>query len=137
MIEDFLFKSLSSVRLFETPWTIQSMEFSRPGYWSELFPSPGYLPNPSLQGISRGSFPIQVSHIAGRFFTNWAMRENPRILERVAYPFSRDLPNPGIEPGSPVLQEDSSPAGLPGKPTYPLFNHSIQQRGRITKVLCF
>ena len=27
-------KSLSCVRLFVTPWTIQSMEFSRPEYWS-------------------------------------------------------------------------------------------------------
>ena len=27
-------KSLSFVRLFVTPWTIQSMEFSRPEYWS-------------------------------------------------------------------------------------------------------
>ena len=27
-------KSLSRVWLFETPWTIQSMEFSRPQYWS-------------------------------------------------------------------------------------------------------
>ena len=26
-----------------------------------------------------------------------------RILEWVAIPFSRDRPNPGIEPGSPVL----------------------------------
>jgi len=26
-----------------------------------------------------------------------------RILEWVATPFSRDLPNPGIEPGSPAL----------------------------------
>ena len=28
-------KSLSHVRLFATPWTVQSMEFSRPEYWSE------------------------------------------------------------------------------------------------------
>ena len=28
-----------------------------------------------------------------------------RILEWVAIPFSRDLPDPGIEPGSPTLQE--------------------------------
>ena len=28
------FKSLSHVRLFVTPWTKQSMEFSRPEYWS-------------------------------------------------------------------------------------------------------
>ena len=27
-------KSFSRVRLFATPWTIQSMEFSRPEYWS-------------------------------------------------------------------------------------------------------
>ena len=52
-----------------TPWTIQSMEFSRPEYWSgQPFPSPG------------------------------------------------DLPNPGIEPRSPTLQMDSSPAELLGKP---------------------
>ena len=30
-----------------------------------------------------------------------------RILEWVAIPFSRDLPNSGIEPGSPALQADS------------------------------
>jgi len=35
-----------------------------------VVPSPGYLPNPGLQGIGSGSFPIQVSHIAGRFFTS-------------------------------------------------------------------
>ena len=28
-------KSLSSVWLFVTPWTIKSLEFSRPEYWSE------------------------------------------------------------------------------------------------------
>ena len=52
-----------------TPWTIQSMEFSRPEYWSGWpFLSPG------------------------------------------------DLPNPGIQPKSPTLQEDSLPAEPPGKP---------------------
>ena len=30
-----------------------------------------------------------------------------RILEWVAIPFSGDLPDPGIESGSPALQEDS------------------------------
>ena len=28
-------KLLSCIQLFETPWTIQSMEVSRPEYWSE------------------------------------------------------------------------------------------------------
>ena len=51
-----------------TPWTIQSMEFSRPEYWRGWpFPSPG------------------------------------------------DLPNPGIELKTPILQADSLPAELPVK----------------------
>ena len=62
-------KSLSRVRLFATPWTIQSMEFSSPEYWSgSPYPSPG------------------------------------------------DLPNPVIEPRSPVLQTDSLQAEPQGKP---------------------
>ena len=39
-----------------------------------------------------------------------------RILEWVAIPFSGDLPNPGIAPRSPTLQEDSLPCEPPGKP---------------------
>ena len=31
-------------------------------------------------------------------------------------PSPRDLPDPGIKPGSPALQEDSLPAKLPGSP---------------------
>ena len=43
-------KSLSHVWLFVTWWTIQSMGFSRPEYWSgEPFPSPGDLPNPGIE----------------------------------------------------------------------------------------
>ena len=45
-----MWKSLSRVQLFVTPWTIQSMEFSRPEYWSEYpFSSPGDLPNPRIE----------------------------------------------------------------------------------------
>ena len=40
-----------------------------------------------------------------------------RTLEWVAFPFSGDLPNPGIEPRSPALQADSLPAEPPGKST--------------------
>ena len=39
-----------------------------------------------------------------------------RILEWVAFPSPGDLPNPGMEPGSPPLQTDSSPSEPPGKP---------------------
>ena len=64
-------KSLSHVRLFATPWTIAhqsppSMGFSRQDTGVESIP------------FSRGpSWPrdqTQVSHIAGRFFTIWAIR---------------------------------------------------------------
>ena len=62
-------KLLSHVQLFATPWTIQSMEFSSPEYWSgSPFPSP------------------------------------------------EDLPDPGIEPRSPIFHADSFSAELPGKP---------------------
>ena len=40
-----------------------------------------------------------------------------RVLEWVALPFSRDLPNPGVEPKSPTLQADSLPAEPAGKPS--------------------
>ena len=67
-------KSLSRVRLFETPWTVAyqappSMGFSRQECWSGFpFPSPG------------------------------------------------DLPDPGIEPGSPAFQADALTSEPPGKP---------------------
>ena len=38
-----------------------------------------------------------------------------RIVEWVAFPFSRDLPNPGIEPRFPALQVDSLPAEPKGE----------------------
>ena len=87
-----------------------------------------------------------VSCITDGFFTPWAIREGPvmyqsltethsvvsdslrptdhivhgilqaRILEWVAFPFSRGSSNPGIEPRSPALQEYSLPAEPQGKP---------------------
>ena len=63
---------LSLVWLFATPWTVAhqallSMELSRQEYWSGvLFP---------LQGIFPTLDWIEVSCIAGRFFTIWATRE--------------------------------------------------------------
>ena len=39
-----------------------------------------------------------------------------RILEWVAIPSPGDLPNPGIEPGSPALQKGALQSELQGKP---------------------
>ena len=47
---DAKWRWLGCDQLFVTPWTIQSMEFSRPEYWSGLpFPPPGDLPNPGIE----------------------------------------------------------------------------------------
>ena len=52
---------LSHVRLFVTPWTIQSMEFSRPEYQSgQPFPFPGDLPSP---GIEPRSLALQANSL--------------------------------------------------------------------------
>ena len=77
---EWKWKLLSSVRLFATPWTTQSTNFSRPGYWHEkLFPSPGDLPNP---GIEPRCLALQVDSLPAE------PQGKPRILEWVAYPFS-------------------------------------------------
>ena len=49
------------VQLYVTPWTIESMESSRPEYWRVWpFPSPGDLPNP---GINPRSFILQADSL--------------------------------------------------------------------------
>ena len=74
-------KSLSCLRLFVTPWTIQPLEFSRPECWvlgslsllREFFPTQGSNPGlPYCRWIL-----YQLSH-----------KGSPRTLEWVAYPFS-------------------------------------------------
>ena len=74
-------KSLIHIWLFATPWTIQSMEFSRQNTRVDsLFLLQGIFPN---QGLNPGllycrQILYQLSH-----------KGSPRILEWVAYSFSR------------------------------------------------
>ena len=49
-------------------------------------------------------------------------------MEWVAYPFSRDLPDPGIEPGSPALQADFLPTELSGNPGEKFFCVCVLKR---------
>ena len=49
-------------------------------------------------------------------------------------PSPEDLPNPGIEPGSPALQEDSLPAELSGKPYSFFFILNCVRLGVISQV---
>ena len=59
--ESWKWKFLSRVLLFATLWTVQSMGFSKPGYWSgQPFPSSGDHPNP---GIKLRSPTLQVDSL--------------------------------------------------------------------------
>ena len=69
-IKIWKWKLLSHVHFFATPWTIHSMEFSRPEYWDETFPFQGIFPT---QGLNPG--PPHYS----RFFTSWDTRGKKKI----------------------------------------------------------
>ena len=76
----------------------------------------------SSRGSSQPSDWTQVSCTAGRFFTIWVTKEAQEYWSGEPIPSSVDLPDPGIEPGSPALQVNSLPDELPGKPRYkPIF----------------
>ena len=109
-------KLLSCVWLFATPWTLHGILQARILEWVAF---------PFSRGSSQPRDRTQVSRIAGGFFNQRSHKGSPRILEWVAYPFSsgsswsRDW-DPGIERGPPVLQGDSLPTELSGKP----FSHN-------------
>ena len=70
---DVKWKSLSRVRLFAIPWTVQPMEFSRLPEW--LLEWGAF---PFSRGSSQPRERTQVSRIAERFFTSWTTREATR-----------------------------------------------------------
>ena len=74
----------------------------------------GLVAMPSSRGSSHPGIeprppPLQV------ILYHLSHQGSPRIQAWVACPFTRDLPAPGIELGSPTSQVDSLPAQLPGK----------------------
>ena len=74
---------LSHVWLFAIPWTIKSMEFSRPEYF------------PFSRGSSQPRNQSQVSCIAGRRFTFWATGKPKCTIKCDVLKPSRNLPSPG------------------------------------------
>ena len=56
--------------------------------------------------------PVDCS-LAGPFVHEFSRQE---YWSGLPFPFPGDLPDPGIEPGSPALQAESLPLELPGKP---------------------
>ena len=120
--------ALSLVRVFVTPQTVAcqaplSMEVFRQEYWSGLpFPPPGDLPDPEIEPMSllssalaEGSNP-SLPHCR-QILYQLSHQGSPRILKWVI-PSPVDLPDPGIEPGSPALQVDSLPLSHPGSQDY-------------------
>ena len=71
-----------------------------------------------LQGI----FPTQGSNPGlphcGQGFYQLATGEAKEYWSGYPIPYPEDLPDPGIQPGSPALQADSLPMELLGKPPY-------------------
>ena len=81
--------------------------------------SPGQNTGVCSLSLLQGIFPTQeldqgLLHCR-RILYHLSHKGSPRILEWVAYPSPADLPDPGIEPGSPALQADSLPTELSGK----------------------
>ena len=62
---------------------------------------------PFSRGPSQPGDLTQVSRIAGRFFTSWATREAQECWSGWPILSPGDLPDPGIELGSPAPQADS------------------------------
>ena len=60
---------------------------------------------PFSRGPSQPRYWNQVSHIAGRFFTSWATREVQEYWSGWPSLSPADLPDPGIEPGSPASRD--------------------------------
>ena len=80
--------------------------------------SPGQNPGVGSLSLLQGIFPIQelnpgLPHCR-QILSKLSHKGSPKILEWVAYHLSADLPDPGIEPGSPALQADSLPTKLSG-----------------------
>ena len=50
------------------------------------------------------------------------------------FPSPGDLPNPGIEPGSPALQAEALPSEPPGKPRYSIICGTYENLEKINPV---
>ena len=71
---------------------------------------------PFSRGSSQPRDQTQLSHIAGRFFASWTIREIQEHWNKQSIPSPENLPDPGIKLGSPALQVDSLQPKQPGKP---------------------
>ena len=139
----FLFLSYPRLTIILSHWSLHDTQYSCQCFWvfacpilprerrwvmsNSLWPhglyslwnSPGQNTGVGSLSFLQGIFRIQRSNPGlphcREILYHLSYQGSPRILEWVAYPFSRG-PDLGIKPGSPSLQVDSLPAELPGKP---------------------
>ena len=83
--------SLSCVWLFATPWTVAHQAPLSMGILQARMME--WVAMPSFRESPQPRDQTQVSCTEGRFFTVWAIRGRPRILEWVVFPSSGDLPD--------------------------------------------
>ena len=86
---------------------------------------------PCSRGSSQPGDQPQVSRIAGRFFTSWATREAQEYWSGSPISSPADLPDSGIELGSPALQVDSLPTELWGKPS----PRGVETKSQVLKLI--
>ena len=67
---------------------------------------------PFPRGFSQPRDRTQVSHIVGEFLISWATMEAQEYWSGQPIPSLANLPDPGIQLGSPALQADSLPTEL-------------------------
>ena len=80
------------------PTLCNPMDYTvHPILWARILE---WVANSLLQGIFSTEGLNQGLPYCKQILYQLSHQESPGILEWVAYPFSRDLPNPGIEPGS-------------------------------------
>ena len=106
----FCAQLVSRVRLFATPRTVAHQAPLSMGILQARILE--WVAMPSSRGSSQSRDQIQVSHIAGRFFTIRATREAQEYWRGWPIPSPGDLSDSGIKLGSPALQADSLPAEL-------------------------
>ena len=81
--------------------------------------SPGQNTGVGSHSLLQGIFPTQGLNpglpCCRHILTSWATREAQEYWSGQPFPSPGDLPDLGIEPGSPALQANSLPAELSGK----------------------
>ena len=119
-------------------WLCNLMDCSPPGS-SVHADSPGKNTRVGGHVLFQGIFLIQgsnsgLSHCR-QILYHLTHQGNPRILEWVAYPFSRGSSQPRNQtPGSPAFQANSLPAELPGKTLMLLKFHGGKKNKNHTSV---